>query len=75
MWEIVIISTLISLGTAIAAYALAPKPPAPSRPSLQDISAPTAEAGRPIPVVFGTVWVECPNVVWFGDLHYEPIKT
>ena len=75
MWPIVIITALVSLGSAIAAYALAPKPPKPNIPSLEEFTAPTAKQGHPIPVVFGTVWVEGPNVVWYGDPHYEPIKT
>jgi hypothetical protein len=75
MWAVIIISTLISIGSAIAAYALTPKPPQKKPPGLEDLNFPTAEAGHPIPVVFGTVLVKCPNVVWYGDLHYTPIKS
>lgn len=74
MWEILIITTIIAIGNAVAAYLTAPKPVKPRSPTLEDIKAPTAEQGRPIPIPFGTVWVEGPNVVWYGDLHYEPIK-
>jgi len=28
---------------------------------------PTAEAGREIPVVFGTMTVQSLNVLWYGD--------
>jgi hypothetical protein len=41
---------------------------------LDDFSLPTAEEGRPIPVVFGTVLITGPNVVWAGDLKVDPIK-
>jgi hypothetical protein len=34
---------------------------------------PTAEQDRPIPVIFGTVWITGPNVVWYGDLRTEGI--
>jgi len=65
-----IISTVLS-------YVLAPKPAdmnaAPA--SLKDFSVPTAEEGRPIPVVFGTVVIREPNVVWYGDLYARPIKS
>ena len=27
-----------------------------------------------MPVVFGTVWLRSPNVLWYGDLRAEPIK-
>lgn len=55
--------------------ALAPKPPSRRPPSLSEIDVPTAEEGKPIPVVFGTVVVQSPNVVWYGDLAYRPVKT
>lgn len=42
--------------------------------TLADIDAPTAEEGRPIPVLFGMALVRGANVVWYGDLKAEPIK-
>lgn len=59
----------------IVASALAPKPPSPDRPVLDDIEAPTADEGRPIPVVFGSVKVTGPNVIWYGDLKTTKIKS
>ncbi|MBU6952756.1 hypothetical protein KP814_32075 [Hahella sp. HN01] len=56
-------------------YALAPKPPQPPAAELKDLDAPTADEGRPIPVVFGTVLVRSANVVWYGDLRTTPIKS
>lgn len=63
-----IISSLLSA-------ALAPKPPAPKAASLSDFSVPTAEEGRPIPVIFGTVVVKGANCVWYGDLGKKAIKS
>lgn len=60
--------------SALITYALTPKPPQPQAPALQDVQAPTAEEGRPIGVVFGTVWVTGPNVVWYGDVSVQPIQ-
>lgn len=63
---------IIALAVAIACQ---PKPSDPAPASFSDINAPTAEPGRAIPVVFGTVLVKCPNVVWYGDLGYSPIRS
>jgi hypothetical protein len=60
--------------TALVSAALAPKPPRPKPAELSDFDAPTAEEGRPIPVVFGAVLIRGANVVWYGDLEAEPIK-
>ena len=60
---------------AIAAVALAPKPPEQRPAALTEFEIPTAEEGRPIPVVFGTVLVTSPNVVWYGDLAYARVRT
>lgn len=59
---------------AVVAYALAPKPPAPPPPALDDFQVPTAEEGRPVPVVFGETWITGPNVLWYGDLATDPIR-
>lgn len=59
----------------VVAVALAPKPPNARPPSLSGIEAPTAEEGRPLPVVFGTATLQDPNVVWYGDLSYAPVRT
>jgi len=64
----------IALVIAAIGYALAPKPPTPKPASIQDIDIPTAEEGRPVPVVFGTVTVTGPNVIWYGDLSTKKIK-
>lgn len=58
----------------IVAVAMAPKPPKPVPPVLEDIGVPTAEQGRPIPVLFGTRTIKSPNVTWFGDLRYKSVK-
>ena len=63
----------IVLATIVSA-ALAPKPPEPKPAALSDVDAPTAEEGRPIPVVFGAVLLRGANVVWYGDLAADPIK-
>src|ERR1700730_7675969 len=45
----------------------------PKASSLGSFTGPTAEAGRVIPVVMGTVELKGPNVTWYGDLKARPI--
>ncbi|MCC6007210.1 MAG: hypothetical protein JJU40_06000 [Rhodobacteraceae bacterium] len=67
---------VLGLARAAIPYALSPRPrvETPRAAGLDDLSLPTAEEGRPIPVVFGTVLITGPNVVWVGDLRVEPIR-
>lgn len=67
----IVIAFVISL---VVSLALAPKAQEPKPASLEEIDAPTAETGRAIPVVFGTVILKDPNIVWYGDLKTAPIK-
>lgn len=69
-WEYLVVLVI----AAVVASALAPKPQAPKAAVLEDFSAPTAEEGRPIPVVFGEVDVKGSNVLWYGDLTVQPIR-
>lgn len=62
-----VIMLAISLAINVASYILAPKPKGARPDSVQELEEPTAEAGRPIPVLFGTVELKSPNVLWFGD--------
>jgi len=71
VWEFFIILVV----SALVSTALAPKQVTPKPADLSDVDAPTAEEGRPIPVVFGTVLVSGPNVLWYGDLRTSAIKT
>jgi hypothetical protein len=54
--------------------ALLPGPKNAPAMSLDDITAPTAEEGREIPVLFGTRDIKGPNVVWYGDLKTTAVK-
>lgn len=59
----------------VVAAAVKPKIQEQQPASLGDFQAPTAEPGRPIPVIFGTVYLQSPNVVWYGDLGYVAVKS
>jgi hypothetical protein len=65
---------VVLIVAALVVSALAPRPPSPKPASLNDFEVPTADQGRPIPVVFGTVTVTGPNVIWYGDLGTEAIR-
>jgi hypothetical protein len=62
------------VGTTVLSALLQKKPKDVQPSSLGDFQAPTAEEGRAIPAIFGTVKLAAPNVVWFGDLRIDPIK-
>lgn len=70
MW----VQLAISLVMMVLSYALQPRPKAPPSAGLGDVQAPTAEVGRPIPVIFGTVLLRGSNVLWYGDLSSTAIK-
>jgi len=72
MWAIV--ALVLMVVSAVLSVALAPKPIPPAPSTLADVNAPTAQGGIPIPVVFGTVMIQNPNVVWYGDLVTQPIR-
>lgn len=67
IWEIVILA--ISL---VAAFAFMPHPKQPPA-STQDLEVPTAQDGREVIDIAGTVWIDDPNIVWYGDLSTTPI--
>lgn len=41
---------------------------------LGDFDFPTATEGRVVPLIWGTVQMQGPNVIWYGDLRQVPIK-
>lgn len=69
------VQIIILIISAIVSYAMAPKPPKPKPAALEDLDIPVAELGRPIPVIFGTMLITGPNVLWYGDLRTTPITT
>jgi hypothetical protein len=59
----------------VLSYALRPDPPPPPPAAdLEDLDVPTAEQGRPVPVLFGRREIAAPNTLWYGDLKAKPIK-
>lgn len=62
-----LIPLLIGLVLNIVSYLLMPKPKQPKPDEVKDLENPTAEAGRPVPVIFGTLRIKALNVIWFGE--------
>lgn len=63
-WFLILLAVV---AVEVVAYLIMPKPKAPKPAAVQDEQAPTAEAGRPIPVTFGEITVSGVNVLWYGD--------
>ena len=59
----------------VISYASRPKPTSQSPAGLEDVTAPTAEDGIEIPVLFGTKIIKGANVVWYGNFKTKAIKT
>lgn len=69
------VTLLVSIILIVVAELLRPKPDIEdARPKgLGDFKFPTATEGRVVPLVFGRVRIDGPNVVWYGDLLQEAI--
>jgi hypothetical protein len=63
-----IITVIIALTINVVSALLAPRPKQPAPEAVQELEAPTAEAGRVIQKVFGRKIIKDPNIVWYGDI-------
>lgn len=63
----ILIQLAIGIGLQALGYLLMPQAKAAKSEEVTDMDNPTAEAGRPIPVVFGECDVNGINIIWFGD--------
>ena len=70
------LTLFLFIGALILSEVLKPKPNQENaRPaSLGDFKFPTATEERVVPIVWGTVKLEGPNVVWYGDLRQTAIE-
>lgn len=64
----------ISVVVSTIAYLIMPKPKSPKPEAVRDLENPTAEAGRPKPVIFGTIIVKGLNVLGFWDKNSRTYK-
>lgn len=61
------VQLLIGIALNIVAYLIMPKPKQDQPNEIKDLEDPTAEAGRPLPVVFGSLMVKGLNVIDFSE--------
>ena len=61
---------LIVVALQVVGYALSPKPKT-QKQEIQDMETPTADAGRPVPVVVGSEIIKSPNILWYGEKATE----
>jgi hypothetical protein len=59
---------IIGIVLQVISYILTPRPKGPKPEEVKDLEAPTSDAGRPMPVVFGTLTVKSPNCLWYGQV-------
>lgn len=62
-----LISLVVGLAAQLIGYLLMPKPNSNNKREFDDMEDPTAEAGRPIPVIFGELEITDVNIIWYGD--------
>jgi hypothetical protein len=66
----------IWVGALVLSSLLAPEPEKPKDAvprSKADFEVPIVEEGTIKPILFGSRWMDGPNVVWWGDFTVEPI--
>lgn len=64
---------LIALVLQVIAYLIMPKPKQP-KTATKDLEYPTAEAGRPIPKVWGKMTIKSSNILWYGEKDIAKYK-
>lgn len=56
---------IVGVALQFLGYLFAPKPKGPKPAATSDLKSPTAEAGRPITVVAGSITVTGPNIIGY----------
>jgi len=62
-----LIALIIATAVQVAAYLILPGPKSPKPDAAKQSEAPTADAGKPAPVVFGTIRVKEINCLGWMD--------
>jgi len=73
VWDWVV-QLLIAIAVAVVANLIMPKPKGPQAESAKDLEAPVAEAGKPMPRIWGTMTVKGINLLWYGDKNVREFE-
>lgn len=65
---------VIALVMMVISYLIMPRPKSSSSTDTNSMDDPKASAGSPIKVIFGTITVKDPNVLWYGDKSTHTYK-
>lgn len=65
---------LIAIALEAISYIMRPKPKQSKPEAAKDLEEPVAEAGMPIPIVFGTITVKGVNVLGYMDKAMKTYK-
>jgi len=68
------VQALIVVALTAVLYLISPKPKMDKLKPADKVDVPNTEIGKPLAVIFGTVMIRDPNVVWFGDLKIKAVK-
>ena len=71
-WWILLAAVAVSVAVS---FLLRPRTKKPKPDAVDQGENPVADAGRPIPVVFGTVMMKEPNCLHYGDKTLRTYKT
>lgn len=69
-----LVALVISVAVSVVSYLLMPKPKGPKPDAAAQAENPTAEAGKPKPVLFGTAMLSETNVLGFWDKSVHTYK-
>lgn len=64
------LNLIIGLALMVVSYLIMPKPKR-AKPTISEGEEPTAEAGKPVAVLFGKMRIKSPNCLWYGDKYYR----
>lgn len=69
-----VVQLVVSLVLMLVSFLLAPKPKSSSGTDTNSMDDPKASAGTPVKIVFGTITIKDPNVLWYGDKSTHTFK-
>lgn len=62
-----LLQLVVGVALQVVGYMLAPSSATAQPDEVTDMDDPTAESGRPIPVLFGEMEITGVNIIWFGE--------